>query len=690
MPTLREPSHKQPFPEEWTGTSATQSVLAADKVRSTLDAVTDGVGGNAGNSVDDQLTSIKNSVADAGTDLSDLTVTARTPEANDAILERLNDGTTQFNRTLISMLLAAQTESDVSTLIATQIARLATNARWRGNWTPADFNVHDYVTHSSSYFRCILARSSADATGPAGDTTGWVEVTGAELQVVQRLRDIVELLQDRIEITPATSNRGRWIVREHDAEGYEFSDAPMQFKGNWNNSTNYYFGHVTVRNDRLWVLTSAGSRTTAKQGDTTAPGTDSDWTEISIGHHLDIPHFQGDWADLGGHTFKIGDTIEANDLTYICKEAYTRTNASSHPSADSQHWDLLDNWVGAISNSTAYHEGATGTADGEIWVASEDIETTDPEPAALNNTKWRQISGATQDDLTRLRTDLQNEFHSASRSRGPTVHNLPEPPTANSPIEVFLSVKHNRTYNAPAGQIVGSSQRSESIGDEVGLYKRTAGTVNHLTGIIGTETYEDDTYYGIFTRPEQDPSNNVVAGKFTHNPMGSVFIHAGIKQIGTNGDWGPTCLIKQNALILAGGGTQLRSFWLKIWSHDGTPQTGYHMNRLGRVYTIGNVNYQEMFGTVSATAGAFKTLYDAGSSDADREIEMSIATTAAGSDLYLGNRTIAWRKETDVSESDSNLVFSEQVHTLQLIGSSAYATIVQLPANTAFFIYDDS
>ena len=692
MPTLRTPTHTQPFPEEFVGTSATQGITAGDRVRSTLDSVTDGIGGAAGNSVDDQLQSLQNAVADAGTDLSDLTVTDRTPVPNDAILERLADGTTQFNRRLITMLLAAQTESDVSTLIDTQIARLATNSRWQGAWTPSDYAVNDYVTHSSNYYRCTVARSPGDATGPAGDTASWDAVTGTELGVVQRVRDVVELVRDRIALTPAAANRGQWPARAPDGEGYQYHNPPMLWQGNWNNSTNYYFGAVTVHVDRLWTLTSAASRTTPKQGNATAPGTDSDWSEISIGHHLDIPHFQGDWADLGGHAFKVGDLIDADDLTYICKEAYTRTNGSSHPSADSQHWDLIDDWVGAIQASTAYHEGATGTYDGEVWMAATDVAVDDPEPGADANTKWRQLTGPTQADLDRVRSDLENQIHSATRAQGPTVTALPEPPDDTDPVEVYLSVKHNRNYTAPAAQINGNADHTTSVGDEVGLYKRTAGTANRVSGVVGSGTAENLGYYGIFTRAYQDPGYPLNLGKFEHNPMGGAFIHAGVREA-SNGTWTPSCLVKQNILSLIGAGTEITSFYLRVWNHAGVEQTpAYHFTRALRTRTLGNVNYQEMVSVDLAAnaAGPFRDIYDAGSDEDTRRCEFAIATSTTGDPRYLGNRTIAWRKEADVSESDANLVFSSEIHTLKLMGDSVYAALVALPANTAFFLYDDT
>ena len=153
MPTLDVPqdSDRQRLSRPVGPTSRTRPSAVASEIVSTLGTVDDGIGDAAGNSVDDHLASLKNAVDDAGTDLSDLTVTARTPVDGDAILELLADGTTQFNRTLITMLLAAQTESDVTALIDTQIARLATNARWKGNWTPADYDVGDYVFHTNYY-----------------------------------------------------------------------------------------------------------------------------------------------------------------------------------------------------------------------------------------------------------------------------------------------------------------------------------------------------------------------------------------------------------------------------------------------------------------------------------------------------------------------------------------------------------
>ena len=689
MPTLRTPTHTQPFPEEFVGTSATQGIVAGDRVRSTLGTVNDGVGGNAGNSIDDHVQSLQNAVSD-GTDLSDLTVTDRTPVTNDAILERLNDGTTQFNRRLITMLLAAQTASDVSTLIDTQIARLATNTRWQGAWTPSDYAVNDYVTHSSNYYRCTVARSPGDQTGPGGDTASWDLVAGTELGIVQRVRDVVGLVRDRIQLTPAAANRGQWPARAPDGEGYQYHNPPMLWQGDWNNSTNYYFGAVTVHVDRLWALTSAGSRTTPKRGNASAPGTDSDWSEISIGHHLDIPHFQGDWADLAGHAFKQGDLIDADGLTYICKEAYTRTNGSSHPSADSQHWDLIDNWVGAIQESTAYHEGATGTYDSEVWMAQADVAEDDPEPGAAGNTKWRQLTGPTQADLDRVRIDLENQLHSSTRSKGPRVTALPEPPDAMSPVEVYLSRKGNRTYTAPAAQNTGSSSHSASIGDEIGLYRRTTGgAVNRAYGVVGNATVESIGYYGIFTRAYQDAGYPVDMGSFSHNPMGGVFIHAGVRQ-GATSQWYPSVLIKQNALILMGGGSELTSFFLRVWDHTGTARTAYALTRAQRVITLGGVNYREMIGPDQATPGAFSAIYNIGSTDAERSCELAISRTASSDLLFLGNRTIGWRKETEVSESDENIVFSSEIHTLKLMGDSVFAGLVALPTNTAFLLYDDS
>ena len=692
MPTLREPAHKQTFPTELTGTSATQGLTAGDKVRSTLAAVTDGVGGNPGNTVDDQLQSIKNEVADGtGTDLSDVTVTDRVPEANDAILEKPSGEAAQFNRRLITMLLAAQTESDVSALIETQVARLATNSRWKGEWTPSDYAVNDYVTHSGSYYRCTVARSSSDATGPAGDTASWDEVSGTELQVLFRIRDVVELVRDRIQLTPAAANRGQWPARAPDGEGYTYHNAPMIWRGEWNNSTNYYFGAVTTHVDRLWTLREATARTMPKMGSATAPGTDAAWGEISIGHHLDIPHYQGDWADLAGHTFKIGDLIDAESLTYICKEAYTRTNGSSHPSADNQHWDLLDDWVGAIQASTAYHEGATGTYDGEVWMADADVAVDDPEPGADGNTKWRQMTGPSQADLDRVRSDLENQIHSATRAKGPTITALPEPPDDTDPVEVYLSQKSNRNFTASASLNTGSSSHTTSIGDEIGLYKRTVGTANRVSGVVGNATVESLRYYGIFTRAYQDPGYPVNMGRFEHNPIGGAFIHAGIREA-SNGTWTPSCLVKQNLLTLMGGGTQLTSFYMRVWNHEGTEQTPYHFTRALRTRTLGNVNYEEMVSVDLAAnaAGAFRDIYDAGSDEDTRRCEFAISRTATSDPLYLGDRTIAWRREADVSESDANLVFSSEIHTLKLMGDSVYAGLTALPANTAFYLYDDS
>ena len=325
-------------------------------------------------------------------------------------------------------------------------------------------------------------------------------------------------------------------------------------------------------------------------------------------------------------------------------------------------------------------------------MADADVAVDDPEPGADSNTKWRQLTGwPSRSDLDRVRSDLENQIHSASRAKGPTLTALPEPPDDTDPVEVYLSQKGNRSYTAPSSQIVGSSRRTQSIGDEIGLYKRTSGTANRVSGVVGNATVESLRYYGIFTRAYQDPGYPANMGRFEHNPMGGAFIHAGIREA-SNGVWTPSCLIKQNILILMGGGTELTSFYLRVWNHAGVEQTPYHFTRAQRTRTLGNVNYQEMVGADLAAnaAGAFRDIFDAGSDEDTRRCEFAVATSATGSERYLGDRTIAWRKETDVSESDANLVFSSEMHTLKLMGDSVYSGLVTLPANTAFFLYDDS
>ena len=142
-------------------------------------------------------------------DIHNLTVKSSPVVANSAVAFRSPTGDVFFNRAIVSMLLDAQTSSEVTTAIAAEIAKVVTNTRWKGTWARGAYAVNDYVeAHGGDTYRCIVARTNADSTGPGGDTTGWVQVTGTELLVVQRVRDMLGLLAERLGLTPAVANRG--------------------------------------------------------------------------------------------------------------------------------------------------------------------------------------------------------------------------------------------------------------------------------------------------------------------------------------------------------------------------------------------------------------------------------------------------------------------------------------------------
>ena len=746
MPTLRETTHKQPFPEEFVGTSARQGITAGDRIRSTVSPVA-----STGNSVDDHIEDIKSRLghftdteifkgvydnnttyaigdevywvnsestklffkrltagSDGGTgtpisndnaanwdqistDVHNISVLdSPITDENAAGLWRSRDGAIFWNRRVAKLLLASQTETQVLAAINVEIAKLVTDNRWRGTWVSGTaYAVDQYVVHSSQYYRCIVARGTSDTTAPNSDSTGWTLLSGVELDIAKRLENMATLLANHIDLpTPATANRGRWVERAPDGEGFQFHNPPMQWEGNWNSSARYYFGDVVVWNNKLWVVSNSSAITTPVH--TNVPGA-TYWTEISIGHTSDVPGFKGEWSAIDrAELLKVGDTVSAGGNYYISKNA--RARGDTGPADDSDNWDLLDAYQGTYITNKAYHEGAIVQymdTTNEVYLALEDILNTDPLPTAHNNTKWKQISGTNQEDLAQLRRDLTTLQHGALTTRGQLVSSLDEPATNNSPGLVWLPSKSFRNFTAPASQIHDISDRSFAQGDEAGEYRKTTGTLNRAQGVIGKHTDADTSFVSYAIYDKFGTGATLFAadmGRWSHNPLGSLIAGVGVVQTAAN-TWQARMQVKENWWYnVTQGSSPATNLWLRIWDADGTAQTAINMNSdRGTVYHQ-DVLYREMHGTVSDSA-AFGTIFEASSNAAERTIEIGFSLTESGSAVYLGNRTTAWTKQPPPAAHQDLPVFSEHAHSIVRISQADYTALTVLEPLTIYLVH---
>ena len=619
-------------------------------------------------------------------DIHNLAVKSQTVAANSSVAFRSPTGDVFFNRSIVTMLLDAQTEAEVTAAISAEIAKMVTNTRWKGTWRRGDYAVGDYVeAHGGDTYRCILARTNAEANGPAGDPTGWVQVTGTELLVTQRVRDMLGLLEERLGLTPAAANRGMWVSRSANGEGYAYDAPPMQWKGAWVSGSTYYFGDVVTDDSRLHILSASSTVTTPKTG-TTAPGSDSDWTHISLGHTSDVSGWRGTFSL--GNTYSVGDMVQHRTEYYISR---TDHGPQAHaPDQDPTHWYLLDSWMGAYASDEYYPQGGVVTYDGGLFWSNAQVSPSDADPGEEGDAKWfRMDDGGVKSELAQLRRDLEGQIAASRSTHGFAVTALDQPPTNDSEGRVWLSQKDSRGWTGPAARINGNTDYSTNIGDEAGAYELTSGVEDRVRLIIGRHEESDgDPWYGAFTRKRAGATWEADVGEILHNPFGSAVLGVGSQRTSPT-QWKNWLLIKQNVLLLLGGGTELSNLWIAVYATDDTLVGTVNVSTRGRVVTFGDVNYRYLTGTSSAR-GSFADRYEVdANSISSRTVDIAFRTSTGGDDLYFGANELAWTHRPDASATDANVV-SNEVHTWRVMTRAAFQTLVNndgLVPRTAYMTY---
>ncbi len=625
-----------------------------------------------------------------GVDIHDTPTVDNAITTNSGMLEKLPDGTVRFNRRLITILAAALSETEATTLIQNSIKEVVQNNLWRGEWQAAAYVAGAFVKDNGDYFQAKQAIASTANTPPAQDTANWLQLTpdGYHYDIAKRLEAITDFLAEQTFLVPAQTNRGRWMSRRSDSEGYVFDNPPMQWVGNWSSGTSYFFGHVVNHNTRVWVLSAASTIATPKRGSSTAPGTDAAWTQIIVGHTSDVPGWRGAWVDLAGAAIRTGDLVSHRGNYYIARTDQT-TRSGTAPDQDETDWDLLDIVLGDFDDDEYYPEGGVVKYEGNWWYSTEYTTNTDPAPGTQNDTKWLQIGGyATEGDLTQLRNDMNELVHSVRSSRGLLVDGLEEPPTANSEPEVWLPRKAVRSYTASAAVVSGTTDYNVNVGDEPGSYVLRQSEVNKAAGVVGKFTTSDSRlWYGVFSRAGDGAPWPQNIGRFEENPVGSAILGVGSEQVSGN-TWRTHLLIKQQVLVAIGSGTEPTSLFVQI-NDDSDVITSIELDTLGDVLHFHGVAYRHMTGSGTGR-GAFGDEYETGSDDEDRYVEIALASTSTGPRMWLGGRQYHWVRKAPDTSNDDLPVYSEDFHTMRLISRADYTALESLPPRTAMFIFESA
>ena len=736
MGILRDIAGRIRIPLPLTGTSGNTPVAFADKIRSLLAAATDG------NSVDDHLsdliarighnaaatTAYSNSAtyavgdevywidgnsrkrffkrltagddggsgtpvshADAwdeiGVSLHNLAVEGSDRATLDAVLVRHPTTgqiifTTAVQEELNRIAADYQNAAAVQALIDVTAGRLADTVRWRGAYsTSVEYQINDYAEFNGTYYRRLTA--GTDNSGdPTTRTRSWVAVTGVERLIVQRLRDVETLVTSAIEVPAAQANRGMWLARLFGSEGWNFVRPPMQWRDAWAANRTYYYGHAVSHVGKAWVLSALGTIVTGKTGSGTAPGTDAAWTELPFGYPQDYPRIRDEWDRLGGETFRVHDVVPHNDSLYETLVEHTRTNAG--PETDSTNFRLLTLWQGPYASGRAFHAGSEVTHGGQIWKAFEDVANGDPAPGASGNTKWRQITGASdQADIDALRNEIENLAHGVFTTRGLLVDALPTPITDDTESPIWLPRRATAAYSVPAALHPGNADTTFTLGHEAGEYAIATGTPNRLSAVLERRQEGSVVWYGALTRAGQGGPWNFNVGKMLFDGLGSAVMGVGIRQLSATS--GFLHLVMKKALHdVWGEGT----IHIKMWDHEGTRLADMSVSEDGRwhEFTHGGVTYVNLAADIDTETGPIQTIAGA-ATEAARTVTIAFSRSANGNDLYLGNSNRAWLLQPPIASRDAVPVYSEDVHDIVVLEQDDFEALPALEPRTHYLTH---
>ena len=644
-------------------------------------------------------------------DIHDLNVVDESVPENTGILEHLPNGTIQFNRRIWSAISEKIDDEKALEIADNLVDFVVKTSRWRGDWK-AGFNYleDDFVKYNSVYYLRQSAGSDGASENPHVNSSDWSRATGTDLLIAQRLEDVSNLLAQSLKLMPAEGNRGHWIARTIGAETYAYALPPMQFKGNWSAAATYYFGHVVVHNNDTWALSGVDQITTGKTGIATAPGTDSAWVKLtsSTSSLAGFPHYRGEWADANGQKTFEGDVWRHNEGYYIRRTGTKATpgtinTGGSGPDTDPTHYALIDVWDDNGWNTNRwYHPGTMLRHKDEVFIADQVINNTDPEPVVggtfNSSIKWRQITGITP-AMEQIRRDLESLIHSGETSRGVLQDSLALPVASDSTPLVWLARKSFRNWTIPIAKVAGTSTFDIRIGDEPGEYKLTSGTANRAKFVCGKHTHGSGAaardYYGLITRAENNSEFPANIGTLLHAPVGAGLIAAVAEQLSGTDGWRLRVLLKENIVdAILKNADPKPNLYLKVYDSDGAAQAGPVSigNSAAHTYIFNGVTYYEMVSDRFSAEPTFKTLYDAGTDDESRTLEVSLTfgTNGAGVDAWMGDNAYGYTRQPPISSSDDIEIVSEDVHQVIVLARTDYDGLAQLAPKTMYLVHGSS
>ena len=576
-----------------------------------------------------------------------------------------------------------QNAAAVQALINITAGRLADTNRWRGTYSSVvGYAANDYVIFSNTVYRRLSA--GTDTTGdPTTRTNSWTAVTGIERLIAFRLRDIDNLNAYAVEVQAGQNNRGRWLGRQTNSENYRFLLPPMQWRGAWSAGGTNYYGDVVSHNNRTWVLTNEDTSTTGKTGANSEPGRDTDWIEIPTGHTDDIAHYRGEWNTLSGQTIKVGDIVSWLEDWYICYREHV--SSSSIGPDDDDTYLILNNFHPSGWSNRFYHAGTTLVHSGEIWFADEQIVRFDPEPGSADNHKWRQITGATQDDLDALRNEFHNIAHGTLTTRGTLVDTLAYPIPEGQVSPVWLPRHTNNNFTAPAAQVPGSEDITFNMGHEPGEYAVTTGSANRLSATLQKGSFGGETWSGVFSRAGEGSPFAGNTGQFTHNPLGSAVMGVGEERVSAT-EFRVHLVVKAALWTVWGGG----EIWIRTWAHDGTEQSPISVREVASgTFTHGGTSYVHLRSASIASATHFNVI-GSDTNHVNRAVTIGFSGTATGSPLYLGDAVRQWTIQPPDTSRDDLPVFSDAIHNIRFMTQAAFEALEILEPRTLYLTQRDS
>ena len=195
--------------------------------------------------------------------------------------------------------------------------------RYRGTWAAGIYAVGDVVLHSSDHYLCTTARTAANTSNPATNTTAWrrVSLSSTEVAALARIPDATSDA-NKVWKTDGSGNPGWRDDAEasggmgDDAASWaesgntdsipssKLDNAPFRLPPAWASGTTYAAGDYALRNEIIWEAAqgNTGNDPSADDGSNWTAvfrGTDTDTQRSNTEIDARVTAGVSDWAEQG-------------------------------------------------------------------------------------------------------------------------------------------------------------------------------------------------------------------------------------------------------------------------------------------------------------------------------------------------------------------------------------------------------